>query len=138
MIERFVDTSGWAEWADQTLRFHAQAVVAFDDVWNQGGRFVTTSLVLVELTALLTSPLRMPKPKQIQLLDDLRSDPSVEVVPLDSQLESAAWNLWRSRPDKEWTLVDCASFVVMQQRGLTEALTTDHHFEQAGFVRLLK
>ena len=47
-------------------------------------------------------------------------------------------NWWESRPDKEWSLVDCASFVVMQQRGLTEVLTTDHHFEQAGFVRLLK
>ncbi len=43
-----------------------------------------------------------------------------------------------ARADKEWSLVDCASFVVMQQRGLTEALTTDRHFEQAGFVRLLK
>ena len=40
--------------------------------------------------------------------------------------------------DKEWSLVDCASFVIMKQRGVTEALTTDHHFEQAGFVRLLK
>ncbi len=44
----------------------------------------------------------------------------------------------KSRQDKEWSLVDCASFVVMQQRGIFEALTSDHHFEQAGFVRLLK
>ena len=53
-------------------------------------------------------------------------------------VEAAAWNLWQSRPDKEWNLVDCASYVVMQQRGLSEALTIDHHVEQAGFVRLLK
>lgn len=137
MIERFVDTSGWAEWADHTLLFHGQATVAFDEVWNQGGRLVTTSLVLAELTALLTSPLRMPKPKQIQLLDAIRSDPSVQIVSFDS-LASAAWQLWTSRADKNWSLVDCVSFIVMQQRGLTEALTTDHHFEQAGFVRLLK
>ncbi len=44
----------------------------------------------------------------------------------------------RSRQAKEWSLVDCASFVFMGQRGILEALTTDHHFEQAGYVRLLK
>ena len=138
MIERFVDTSGWAELADRTLLFHDLAVAAFDDVWNQGGRLITTNWVVVELAALLTSPLRMPKPQQIQLVSDLQADPSVDVVFIDPMLEAAAWNLWRTRPDKEWSLVDCASFVVMEQRRVTEALTTDHHFEQAGLVRLLK
>jgi predicted nucleic acid-binding protein len=86
----------------------------------------------------LTSPLRMPKAMQIALLRDLRSAPWVEMIHVDAGLEAAAWRLWESRPDKDLTLVDCASFVVMQQRSLTEALTTDHHFEQAGFIRLLK
>ena len=138
MIERFVDTSGWAELADRTLLFHDSAVAAFDEVWNQGGRLITTNWVIIELTALLTSPLRMPKSQQIQFVGDLRADPSVDVVFVDPLLEAAAWSLWRTRPDKEWSLVDCASFVVMEQRRITEALTTDHHFEQAGFVRLLK
>ncbi len=44
----------------------------------------------------------------------------------------------KAHPDKDWSLVDCASFVVMKQRGIQEALTSDHHFEQAGFVRLLR
>jgi predicted nucleic acid-binding protein len=138
MIERFVDTSGWAELVDRTLLFHSLAVVAFDEVWNQGGHLITTNLVLIELTALLTSPLRMPKAQQIQLIGDLQSDPSVEIVFIDRLLEAAVWNLWRARADKEWTMVDCASFIIMQQRQLTEEITTDHHFEQAGFVRLLK
>jgi predicted nucleic acid-binding protein len=46
--------------------------------------------------------------------------------------------LYRGRPDKEWSLTDCISFVVMGERSLTEALTSDHHFEQAGFTALLK
>jgi len=46
--------------------------------------------------------------------------------------------LYISRPDKDWSLTDCISFVVMKERGLTGALTADHHFEQAGFVALLK
>jgi uncharacterized protein len=138
MLERFVDTSGWAAWADSNEQFHSLAVVAFDEVWHQGGRLVSTNFVLAELTALLTRPLRVPKPQQIQLLDDIRSDPGVAIVSIDAVREAAAWHLWQARPDKEWNLVDCASFVVMQQGGLNEALTADHHFEQAGFVRLLR
>ena len=48
-----------------------------------------------------------------------------------------AWNLLRARPDKEWSLVDATSIVIMTQHSMTEALTTDHHFSQAGFIRLL-
>ena len=86
MIERFVDTSGWAELVDRTLLFHSLAVAAFDEVWNQGGRLITTNLIFIELTALLTSPLRMPKTQQIQLMGDLQTDPSVDVVFIDSAL----------------------------------------------------
>ena len=58
MLERFVDTSGWAAWADKNEAFHSRAVVAFDEVWRNAGRLVTSNLVLAELTALLTRPLR--------------------------------------------------------------------------------
>lgn len=75
MIERFVDTSGWAEWADQTLLFHARAATLFEEVWNKRGRLITTGFVLLELTALLTRPLRMPKMQQIRLLDALHTIP---------------------------------------------------------------
>ena len=113
-------------------------MVAVDSTVLNGDRLITTSWVLVELAALLTSPLRMPKPLQIALLKDFRAASWVEIVSVDLALETAAWQLWEARPDKDWSAVDCASFQVMQQGGLTEALTTDHHFEQAGFQRLLK
>jgi predicted nucleic acid-binding protein len=103
-----------------------------------GQIIITTNYVLAELTALLNRPLRIPRHQQIQFLTDLRAVSWVHIVPIDSSLDAMAWQLWASRPDKEWTLIDCASFMVMQQRRLTEALTTDHHFEQAGFTRLLK
>src|SRR5204862_8054671 len=118
--------------------FHAPSVGALNVSWSSGGRPLTTSHVLAELAALLTSPFRVSKSQQIQLLRAIRADPVIEVVPADPTLDAAAWLLCESRPDKDWTLADCASFVIMQQRGLTDALTTDHHFEQAGFVRLLK
>lgn len=138
MASRFVDTSGWAAWADRREQFHAQAVAAFEKVWQHGGQVATTNWVLAELTALLTSPLRVPKSQQIQLLKDIRADTGVCVVYIDASLEAAAWQLWEARPDKDWTLIDCTSFVAMQQHKLTDAITADHHFEQAGFARLLK
>lgn len=105
---------------------------------GEWSRRTMSCYVLAELVALLTRPLRISRPQQIQFLAAIRSAAWVDVVHIDTTLDGLAWNLWQSRPDKEWSLVDCAGFVVMQQRGLTEALTTDHHFEQAGFVRLLK
>jgi predicted nucleic acid-binding protein len=72
------------------------------------------------------------------LLDSLEQDPQVEIVLLTEELYQQALSLFRDRPDKEWGLIDCVSFVVMQERGITNALTTDEHFEQAGFRILLE
>ena len=46
-------------------------------------------------------------------------------------------NLYEQRLDKDWGLTDCISFVVMQREQIQEAFTSDKHFEQAGFIRLL-
>ena len=73
-----------------------------------------------------------------ELLASLESDPSVEILPLSEELYERAFELYRNRPDKEWGITDCISFIVMQDRGLTEALTTDEHFEQAGFKALMR
>lgn len=99
---------------------------------------ITTNYVITELVALLSSPLRLPRTRIISIVDGIRTSPYVKVIHVDVQIDENAWQLLKQRTDKEWSLVDCASFVVMQQRGITEALTTDHHFGQAGLVRLLK
>lgn len=74
----------------------------------------------------------------IAFLKNLKASPAVEVLHVDAELDSAAWQLLAARPDKAWSLVDCSSFAIMQQQHLSQALTNDHHFEQAGFIRLLK
>ena len=104
---------------------------------QQNGRVVTTNYVLSELVALFTSPLRVSRSKILDYIQTIRSMIWGEVVHIDLSLDEAAWQLFGNRLDKKWSLVDCAGFVVMQQRGLTDALTTDRHFEQAGFIRLL-
>lgn len=93
---------------------------------------------MAELVALLTSPLRLTRPQIITFVESLRQSPYIEILHIDAETDTQAWQLLSSREDKNWSLVDCSSFVVMQQRNITEALTNDYHFEQAGFVRLLK
>jgi len=73
----------------------------------------------------------------VKLLKALEEDPNVEIVPLSEELYKRGWLLYRERMDKEWSLTDCISYIVMQERSLTDALTTDKHFRQAGFIVLL-
>ena len=74
----------------------------------------------------------------VELLSSLRASPRITVVPLDSQLLARGLELFGQRRDKDWSLTDCISFAVMQDEEIHEALTGDQHFEQAGFVALLK
>jgi uncharacterized protein len=74
----------------------------------------------------------------VQVLDTLAASSLVEVVPATSELYAAGLELYRNRHDKDWGLTDCTSFELMRQRGLREALTTDEHFQQAGFRVLLR
>ena len=78
------------------------------------------------------------RPKGNFLLAHLMTETAYEVVEITSEVLSAATRLYAERPDKEWGLTDCVSFVIMHQRGLTQALTADEHFAQAGFQALLR
>jgi uncharacterized protein len=138
MAELFVDTSGWGCLFDAAQPYHVSAASIYRTVRSQNRKVLTTNYVLIELVALLTSPLRIPRPTTIELVEGLKSSSHVEIVHVNETLDQEAWSLFRRRPDKQWSWVDCASFVIMQQRGIQEAMTTDHHFEQAGFVRLFK
>lgn len=71
-------------------------------------------------------------------IDELRTLPNVEIIWAIGEFFEKAWSFYRERPDKEWSLTDCASFVVMREREINLAFTSDKHFEQAGFVRLLE
>lgn len=91
---------------------------------------------IAELVALLSGRSRIPRQQIFAFIDTLKTAPHVQIVHIDTGLDAQAWALLKARPDKEWSLVDASSFVIMTTYGMTEALTTDHHFTQAGFVRL--
>ncbi len=71
-------------------------------------------------------------------MDQLPLLPQLAVVPASHDLFDRGVDLFRRRHDKDWSMTDCISFALMEDEGMTQALTTDHHFEQAGFTILLK
>ena len=101
-------------------------------------RVITTNYVLSELVALFINPLRIPRPQQIQAIETIKSVDWIEIIHIDKRLDDYTWRFLKERDDKMWSLVDCSSFVVMKERRISQGFTADHHFEQAGFVRLLK
>ena len=100
------------------------------------GPLVTTEAVLTEVAdALCRSAHRR---WALEAIRDLRSDSAVTCVPGSAQLFAQGLDLYGDRVDKDWSLTDCLSFVVMRQRGIDQALTADVHFVQAGFRALLR
>lgn len=136
--QAFIDSAGWASLFIRTEPHYRAARTTFDEWRRRNIELVTTNYVLTELVALFTSPLRIPRPRQIEYIETIKAAPYLQIVHIDFELDTAAWALLKTRVDKSWSLVDAASFVVMSHYKISEALTTDHHFEQAGFVRLLK
>lgn len=97
---------------------------------------VTTDWVLLELADAMSS--RPRRGEFWRLFHLLRSDPRIQLIAATRDLLIRAMKLFESRPDKDWSLTDCTSFVTMNDLGITDALTGDHHFEQAGFRALLR
>jgi predicted nucleic acid-binding protein len=96
---------------------------------------VTTVPVLLEVADAMATPTN--RAVCAAFLRDIHAQPNTTIRQLDDDLWQRACGLYASRPDKGWSLTDCISFLVMQDEVLTEALTGDRHFQQAGFIALL-
>lgn len=135
MASYFADTSFWIALSSKRDQYRSQAIAWHEVVIRSHLRIVTTEAVLWEwLNALASSTTRATAAESYRRA---HADKLVEVVPFDPELSAAAVELYRSRGDKDWSLTDCLSVVVMERLGLTEALTTDHHFGQAGRKALM-
>jgi predicted nucleic acid-binding protein len=115
--------------------FHVRAVTLALNLKSRQTRMVTTQAVLLEIGDSLSKP--RFRAAATEILSSIARDSRIEVVPLTPDLMRRAFDLFRQRPDKGWGLTDCVSFIVMNEREIHQALTTDEHFEQAGFVALL-
>jgi len=136
MAEVFLDTSFAIAVTVATDRYHETALRLARELRNSRTVLVTTHAILAEIGDSFSRP--PYREAATQLLRALQRDPGVLVLPVDSELFSRGHQLFIDRPDKTWGLTDCISFALMQERDIREALTADQHFEQAGFVALLR
>jgi predicted nucleic acid-binding protein len=128
----FLDTSGLLCLHHKAEPFHDQACV----LYKQARVRLTHSYVLAEFVA-LTNARRLPRVPALNYLGDLLENPDIETIWVEESLHREAITLLLARPDKTYSLCDAVSFILMRQQNVTEGLTTDHHFEQEGFRRLL-
>ncbi|NSW84648.1 MAG: type II toxin-antitoxin system VapC family toxin [Syntrophothermus sp.] len=133
----FIDTAGWLALINRKDQLHAQAV----DVYRSLGKVsrITTDAILVETCNALSKPsfrhLAVALIEKVREAEQLRV---LRVAHVTKYLLEQAWELFRERPDKEWSLTDCISFIVMRRHRCSRAFTSDRHFEQAGFKCLLQ
>jgi predicted nucleic acid-binding protein len=132
----FADTAAFVALLVRRDEFHQSANEIMTELSEKDTKLITTEMVLVELANAL-SAIEF-RARATILIDELQMLPNVEIVWSSVELFEKAWSLYRERPDKEWSLTDCASFVVMRERKINLAFTSDKHFEQAGFVKLLE
>lgn len=131
-----IDTAAFFEILVSRDENHQSAIKLMSDLRAKKARLCTTEAVLFELANALS---RVEfRARVVSFIDTLRRLASFIIVPTNAEFFENALQLYREKPDKEWSLTDCASFVVMKERGISLAFTSDKHFEQAGFVRLLE
>ncbi len=135
MSEVFVDTVAWLALINASDDLHEPARRTMEQLRGQRAQLTTTEFILLEVAdALCASSIRE---RTIQFLNGLRRLPVLTILPVSEDMFVAGWELCRQRRDKSWGLTDCISFAVMTDRHLMLAFTSDHHFSQAGFTRLL-
>jgi len=136
MSEVFLDTAFAIALSSPRDAHYEQAIQISDHLESEATRLVTTRAVIIEIgTALAKQAFREAA---TDLIESLEQDPNVEIVAISDELCDRAFQLYRERKDKEWGLTDCISFVVMRDKGLSAAPTTDRHFQQAGFQALMR
>lgn len=131
----FADTSFWIAVSQKTDQYHGRASAWSDYLVQRDAFILTTEAVLWEwMNALANSATRRATAEGYRRC---HHDIQIEVVPFAVDMIAAASRLYEARIDKDWSLTDCLSFLVMEERGVPRALTTDHHFRQAGFEAVL-
>lgn len=131
-MKRFADTFYFLALLNPKASAHAVALAHS----SGANTIVTTEWILTEIADALA--LHTTRQSFLNLYQILRAGLDVQIVPASAELFARGVEFYGGRPDKDWSLTDCISFLVMVDYGITEALTGDHHFEQAGFRALLE
>ena len=135
MATALVDTAAWIALVNTRDELHERAQKTMAELRRDNFSLVTTEFIFLEVANALCA--LAWRDKAVKLIDGLQSLAHLRIIPADSSLLADGWHLYSNRLDKEWSLTDCVSIVVLQNEHIEQVFTSDHHFEQAGFVKLL-
>jgi predicted nucleic acid-binding protein len=132
----FADSGYWIAMLDPGDDLHERAEAVTAQLGN--ARIVTSQMALVEFLTFVGIRGERLRQAAVSAVRRLEENADVEILPQSSDQFSSAFDLYSSRLDKNWSITDCASFIIMEQMRITEALAHDQDFEQAGFIALLR
>jgi hypothetical protein len=138
MTEVFVGTAYHVALIDLRDQLHAVALERGEALRSSGATFVTTESVLIEFLTYLAGGGGRIRGAAVEYIADPRQSSDFTVLPHTSELFEAGLDLYRSRPDKSYSMTDCISIVACRQRDISDVLTYDRDFEQEGFVAMLR
>ena len=130
----FVDTGPWIALIDGRDQWHEQAEATLRQLQGSRQRLVTSNLVLMEAYTGLVG--RVERSAIARLRATVAASRQMDAQWVDQFTEELAWELFMRYDDKDVSMVDCASFAIMEQLGITVAFTFDRHFAQVGFQTL--
>jgi hypothetical protein len=135
----FWDTAAFVALGNQDDSLHAAAIAVSQRLGRERAFILTTDAVLTEVANTFSKTAWRPMARRaIEAIEQSSQIGVAQVIHVDGALWQRGWELFLKRPDKDWSLTDCTSCVVMQERKLTRAFTSDRHFEQAGFICLIR
>lgn len=136
MKQIFADTFYWVALINPQDNWHQQAREVTSSLKNV--KLVTTDEVLVELLNFMSVRGANRKRRTVEFIDNLLQNPRLQVIPQNLESFLQGFELYRRRPDKEYSLTDCISMTVMQRLKISQVLTHDNHFQQEGFIILFE
>jgi len=132
----FADTVYWIALTNSFDQYHAKAIEVSSALGNC--RLFTTESVLSEFLNALADKGPLIRAAAVEMVEAIMNNSHVTVIPQSRRTFSRSLAFYKARPDKGYSLTDCGSMLLMRERHLSEALTTDRHFEQEGFTALLR
>ena len=136
MKRLFADTVYWIALTNSFDQYHAKAIEVSSALGNC--RLFTTEAVLTEFLNALADKGPLVRAAAVKMVETIMKNSQVTVIPQSRRTFSRSLAFYKARPDKGYSLTDCGSMLLMRERRLSQALTTDRHFEQEGFVALLR
>lgn len=136
MKRLFADTVYWIALTNSFDQYHAKAVEVSSALGNC--RLFTTEAVLTKFLNALADTGPFVRAAAIEMVEAIMRNSQVTVIPQSQRTFSRSLAFYKARPDKGYSLTDCGSMLLMRERRLSESLTTDRHFEQEGFIALLR